>query len=156
MHAYCGVARRTGGHDGRCSVNWRATPSYSTDEPDFGVFLRRCRRRKFSSVMSGSCAGPNDNQTKGLLNLQILTLRLRVWPPFTTPSPQHVPSPVALADPAQPAFVPTHGQEPGYEHTRLGHVRYDEVNSATNGIFAIWAGRFDRPARLGLERSHSD
>ena len=35
-------------------------------------------------------------------------------------------------------------------------VRYHEVNSATNGIFAIWAGRFERPARLGLGRSHSD
>ena len=39
---------------------------------------------------------------------------------------------------------------------RTRRVRYDEVNSATNRIFVIWAGRFERPGRHGLERSHSD
>jgi hypothetical protein len=39
---------------------------------------------------------------------------------------------------------------------RTRQVRYYEVNSATNGIFAIWAGRFVRSARHGLGRSHSD
>ena len=35
-------------------------------------------------------------------------------------------------------------------------MRYHEVNSATNGILAIWAGRFERSARHGLGRFHND
>jgi hypothetical protein len=56
-------------------------------------------------------------------------------------------------------ILDSEGQTSGWARCTLARarqVRYYEVNSATNGIFAIWAGRFVRSARHGLGRSHSD